>query len=349
MTLKLFFIMKKIFTTFLFFCVSIAIFAGNSKIQFINNSADSSFAAAQIKIGDSSMVQNLAFRNATAFLSFPYDTTLSITFIPKYNAGSLTVTLNDFHFQSDSTYVCFLNGVGDITKYDANPDGASIELSINVSTIPDANTLNIDSVGLYFMHGATDLTAVDIKSSFSTFLTKNLAYNHLSAKTNRLANAQNIDVTAAGGTLLLSTFNTKFDTINGQNVVVFFSGFLSPSTNQNGANFSAFAAFQDGKVYELRNVTAVQNLKSIISEVKLFPNPTKSNLNISFQAQKSTILSLQILNINGSIVQELPYTFVPSGKFRETFNTSNLSSGIYFLKIADNQGRSNTSKFIVSE
>ena len=118
---------------------------------------------------------------------------------------------------------------------------------------------------------------------------------------------------------------------------------------QDGANFSAFAAFQDGKVFELRNVTLVKNLQSIVSEIKLFPNPVKNTLNIGFQVQKGTILSMEIMDIGGRVIDSKPFTFIHSGKFRDSFDFNNLPSGLYFLKISDNIGGISTSKFMISE
>ena len=341
--------MKKILLLFIVCCFAITVNAGNSKIQFINNSADSSFISAQVKIGESVMVQSLGFRKATAFLDFPYDSILDITFTPQFNAANYTTTLDDFDFQPDSTYICFLNGVGDISKYDANPEGLPIGLKIQISTIPSPTTVNEDSIGLFVMHGTTDMPSVDMQNSGSGFILKNLAYNSLSNRIDREATIGNINVLSAGGSLLLSTFNTKFDTIGGQNVVIFFSGFLSTTANQDGANFSAFAAFQDGKVFELRNVTLVKNLQSIVSEIKLFPNPVKNTLNIGFQVQKGTILSMEIMDIGGRVIDSKPFTFIPSGKFRDSFDFNNLPSGLYFLKISDNIGGISTSKFMISE
>lgn len=307
------------------------------------------FISAQIKIGDSTLVQNLGFRQATAFLDFPYDSILDISFIPINNAALYTVILNDVHLQADSTYICFLNGVGDINKYDANPDGLPIGLNLQLVAIANPTSINEDSVGLYILHGATDMPSVDIQNSGSFFIQKNIAYNNLSKKIDREATIGNINILSAGGSLLLSTFNTKFDTVGGQNVVIFFSGFLSPTINQNGPNFSAFVAFQDGKVFELRNVTSIKNIQSIVSEIKLFPNPVKNFLNVSFQVQNGTILGMEIIDINGRIVDKKPFTFVPTGKYRESFGLNNLPFGLYFLKISDNLGGVSTSKFIISE
>ena len=143
--------MKKILLLFIVCCFAITVNAGNSKIQFINNSADSSFITAQVKIGDSVMVQRLGFRKAKDFLDFPYDSILDITFTPQFNAANYTTTLDDFDFQPDSTYICFLNGVGDISKYDANPEGLPIGLKIQINTIPSPTTVNEDSIGLFVM------------------------------------------------------------------------------------------------------------------------------------------------------------------------------------------------------
>jgi hypothetical protein len=100
----------------------------------------------------------------------------------------------------------FLNGVGDISKYDANPEGLPIGLKIQISTIPSPTTVNEDSIGLFVMHGTTDMPSVDMQNSGSGFILKNLAYNSLSNRIDREATIGNINVLSAGGSLLLSYF-----------------------------------------------------------------------------------------------------------------------------------------------
>ncbi|MBX7225344.1 MAG: T9SS type A sorting domain-containing protein [Chitinophagales bacterium] len=330
-------------------CCSASTFAGNGKIQFINNAPDSSFISADFYIGDSLLADNLKFRGATAFLDYPYDTTLTIKVVPKENAAAFTLTFENANFDLDSTYVIIASGLGDPSGYDAHPEGYNTSAKINFFTIPSISNINEDTVSLYFFHGGTDLANVQIKPSLSLPLIDTLRYNELSAQKNMEAVTYAMDVRSVGGSVLLSTFKLKTDSIGGQNLVVFLSGFLVPGTNKNGPNLSAFAAFEDGKVFELANITLVKNNISPVKELRIFPNPANDFVQVGFYAEKGTILQTQLIDIQGNIMEELPFTFYPTGKNRVSFNINNYASGMYFIQIKDMNGQLQSSQLIISK
>ena len=330
-------------------CCSASAFAGNGKIQFINNAPDSSFINADFYIGDSLLADNLKFRGATSFIDYPYDTTLTIKVVPKENAASYTLTLENANFDLDSTYVIIASGLGDPSGYDVHPEGYNTSAKINFFTIPSISNINEDTVSLFFFHGGTDLADVQIKPSLSLPLIDTLRYNELSTQKNMEAVTYSMDVRSVGGSVLLSTFKLKTDSIGGQNLVVFLSGFLAPGTNKNGPNLSAFAAFEDGKVFELANITLVKNNISPVKELKIFPNPANAFVQIGFFAEKGMVLQTKLIDIQGNILDELPYSFYPTGKNRVSFDLNNYSSGIYFVQISDMNGQVKTAQLIISK
>jgi hypothetical protein len=79
-----------------------------------------------------------------------------------------------------------------------------------------------------------------------------------------------------------------------------------------------------------------------LSAVYIYPNPTSTVLNVVVENKSNTPESYTILNTSGQILQSKKI------KTKEDLqiNVSNISQGIYFLKLSKNQSETNTIRFI---
>lgn len=70
---------------------------------------------------------------------------------------------------------------------------------------------------------------------------------------------------------------------------------------------------------------------SVIRSLKLFPNPAKDHVYLSFQSEEKKVL----VELNNSLGQVLlsKNLFSKGGSFEETINTGSLSKGVYFIHI----------------
>ena len=70
-----------------------------------------------------------------------------------------------------------------------------------------------------------------------------------------------------------------------------------------------------------------------------YPNPFNPSTTINFSLDRSSIVELNVYDINGSLVDKLHSGFTNVGKYSFDFNGKNLSSGIYYavLKTQDQQ------------
>lgn len=82
---------------------------------------------------------------------------------------------------------------------------------------------------------------------------------------------------------------------------------------------------------ESNNVTALKS-------VKIYPNPSVSDLNIEFSLSQATKISASLSNVMGQVVATQDLGNVASGKV--TFNTANLANGVYFYEFLANGTRS---------
>ena len=71
---------------------------------------------------------------------------------------------------------------------------------------------------------------------------------------------------------------------------------------------------------------------SNINKLNVYPNPSRDVFNVSFEIKQVEDLKLEIVNIlSEKILEEKLNGF--NGKYLKSFDLSNQSNGIYFLKI----------------
>ena len=85
------------------------------------------------------------------------------------------------------------------------------------------------------------------------------------------------------------------------------------------------------------NLTSIDDVK--IKDLVVFPNPTFGHLNVSFELEKSSDVSLQIFDLNGKLVTQNREQNGVEGQYQYEFNMNDLGSkGMYFLTIQTEQG-----------
>ncbi|RPI18062.1 MAG: T9SS C-terminal target domain-containing protein [Ignavibacteriae bacterium] len=65
-----------------------------------------------------------------------------------------------------------------------------------------------------------------------------------------------------------------------------------------------------------------------------YPNPFNPATTIEFDLPKSSNVSLMVYDIKGKIIEQLVDEYLQAGSYKTTFNANDLSSGIYFYRIA---------------
>ena len=83
---------------------------------------------------------------------------------------------------------------------------------------------------------------------------------------------------------------------------------------------------------DLTNVKEIQ--KSSLSQVTVFPNPSEENTQISYYLTETKHVSIELVNINGSLVKLLHDQLENSGTYSQILNLKDISSGVYFIKIS---------------
>ena len=93
--------------------------------------------------------------------------------------------------------------------------------------------------------------------------------------------------------------------------------------------------------------TAVSSLEDIPFSINIYPNPASTFINVNLQAKSYGIASMEIYNLTGKKISSLQQE-VAKGDNLIRLSTSNLSKGVYLLKIMEG-GKVSSSKFTVSK
>lgn len=85
------------------------------------------------------------------------------------------------------------------------------------------------------------------------------------------------------------------------------------------------------------------------NNVSLFPNPTNGNVQVMFNGISGESAVISLFDINGRIVKTENLGKLNAGDVNYTFDTSNLTSGIYIVNITGDSGIKRVAKLIVTK
>ncbi|MCB9250201.1 MAG: DUF4397 domain-containing protein, partial [Ignavibacteriales bacterium] len=147
-------------------------------------------------------------------------------------------------------YVVFANGVLDPGSYAGNPNHISTAFELLVKPMAREEAMS-DNVEFFVLHGATDAPKVDVIARNVATLVNDAAYTDITDYIEVPASSYILDVTPAeANETIVASFTADLSSLGGGSAVVFASGFLDPSANQDGEAFGIFAVLADGTVIE---------------------------------------------------------------------------------------------------
>ena len=229
-----------------------------ARLQVIHNAADPAADSVDVYVNGSRLLDNFAFRSATPFINVPAGVQVNIGIAAK-TSSSVNDTLKNFRvvFSPGRKYVAVANGVVNPSGFAPNPDGRSIALNIFPRDGMRERALSGYLVDISVFHGSTDAPTVDVlvRGLGGLPLVNNLSYGSFSGYRSVLPRVYTLDVTPGNDNRsVVASFRADLSGLRGGAAVVFASGFLNPSQNQNGSAFGLFAALPTGTVVELPKI-----------------------------------------------------------------------------------------------
>ena len=309
-----------------------------ARLQVIHNAADVNAASVDIYLDGALLLNNFAFRNATPYIDAPAGVPINIG-VAGPNSTSAADTIKNFTVTLDNgaTYAAIANGVLDPASYAVNPGGKSTAFTLLIKAMARETGTTTD-VDFFVLHGATDAPTVDVIARGVATLVDDASYGDITNYINVPAAAYTLDLTLTDGTSLVQSYIADLSTLSSGSAVVFASGFLTPSANQNGEAIGLYFALADGTVGQFpEGVTSVEEVSSITPDnytlSQNYPNPFNPSTTINFAIPSSELVSLKIFNILGSEVATLVNGTLATGSYKFNFDAQNLASGVYLYEL----------------
>lgn len=317
-----------------------------ARLQVIHNAADPAAAEVDIYVNGDRLLNDFAFRAATPFIDVPAGVELVVGVAPGTSESADDVIAEfPLTLAADETYVAMATGVLDPGAFAPNPGSADIGFTIQpLVGARESGYWNYAAVVAY--HGATDAPAVDIRRATrwgSRPLVRDLGYGEFSEYKWLRARSYELQVTPAGdpGTVV-AAYTADLSGLRGGAAVVFASGFLDPSANNDGAAFGLFAALPDGTVLALpaagaeseREIHAKNgDLVSLKPSLGNYPNPFNPSTTLSFSLPAESRVSLQVYDMRGRMVADVLNEVRAAGSHQVAFDGTRLASGMYMYRL----------------
>ena len=225
-----------------------------ARVQVIHNSPD---PTVDVYAGNTLLIDDFAFRTATAFIDIPANRTFSVGVAP---AGSTSVAdaIASFpvNFETGKTYAVFASGlVGSAPAFTLLADEAR-EAALDPTKVEFA-----------ILHGSPDAPAVDVSVFGAGPLVNNIAYGEFTPYLAVNPASYLIQVKLAGTNTLVGTYQADLAGLTGGAARVFASGLVSGLPV-----FGLFAALPDGTVIEFPQVANPSSARLQI--IHNSPSPT---------------------------------------------------------------------------
>ncbi|UGS22552.1 T9SS type A sorting domain-containing protein [Flavobacterium channae] len=123
-----------------------------------------------------------------------------------------------------------------------------------------------------------------------------------------------------------NSVNASGGNLSGANGSVSYSVGQMVYTTNSGTNGSNAQGVQ--QPYEISEVLSSIDYSELISDLKIYPNPSTDHITINFINLNNLNLSLKIIDINGKVIKKEDYL-----QNETTIDVSSYSSNIYFLNI----------------
>jgi hypothetical protein len=313
--------------------VELPVYNPTALVQVIHNSADAAAAVVDVWLNETLLLDNFAFRTASPFVDAPAGEEFTIAIKgPDSQDPNNPIWSQNYTLMEGETYILVANGIVSASGYDpASPFDIYVFSGAREMA---TNTMNTD---VLVFHGATDAPTVDIVEvgAGAGTIVDNLAYGDFDGYLELPTANYSLDIRDESGTTTVVNFAAPLASLelDGQSVTVLASGFLTPENNSDGEAFGLLAVLADGTALMLTNTSGIGDSPVKVSTFNVFPNPATEIINISFELENKSQVVLEVVDINGRIVNAQDLGSREANPYSERINVNNLSSGLYLLNI----------------
>ena len=258
---------------------------------------------------------------------------------------------------TDGTYMYIGANTTDIYQVDKTTKTliSTITTAVtNVRFLTYDPTLNSNAGGFWTGSFTTDITAVSMTGATLSSIPAathtltgmyGMAYDsyslvgpYLWAFDQGTTGATLVQIKIATGAPTGLTHNTQVDLAGGSNVGLAGGAFITNSLVAGQKTIGGISQGTSIFAYELSEPSGISDLNGNTFNLSVYPNPTSSTANVSFQLTTENNVKVEVLNVLGSAVYTANQGALNAGNHIITLDNKNLDNGIYFVKLtAGNQ------------
>ncbi len=250
-----------------------------ARLQVIHNSPDALAATVDIYLNGDLLIDNFAFRTASAFIDAPAEVANSIAVAPG-NSMSVAdaVATVPATFSTGQTYIAIANGILSPTGYSPAPG-----FSLDVFEDGRETAATAGNTDILVFHGSTDAPTVDVDETTAGNLVDNASYGDFAGYLELATNDYYLEVKDETGANTLFQYVAPLAGLGLQDsaITVVASGFVDPSMNSNGASFGLWVALPTGGDLVELPVGALGIKEDLGLSISIFPNPANDMIQIS--------------------------------------------------------------------
>lgn len=298
----------------------------NANVQIIHNSPDVAASEVDVWINGRRVLDDMAFRTATPYMPIAAEVPMVISITGRNS----TDTINPIYRQrvtlmQNGTYQLIASGLVSSTGYSPNPSGRNT--SFMLAMVPNAmmgrgeRAGQPDSTGVMFVHGATDVPAINVSVGSMSNVWNNFAYGDMGMKS---LPSMNTNLMVNVGPATIGNFQADLSNYSDSVVTILASGFADPAANMNGQPAGLLLVTAGGRAMMLPLVAS--NKVVLAKGVRAYPNPANGHVQIE-GLRSNEAVQYSLYNLQGRMVA--------SGKLGENgklmLNRQQLTAGTYQL------------------
>lgn len=286
------------------------------------------------------------------------------------NMGSETITSMEIGYKSGTNAQQVYNWTGSVATFAKTAEivlpqvnvvlGTSTPVELEIKSINGiaqtgiTSTTNIlkpilpDAVGkaklrLYIDRYGTE-TSWNVKNSSGTIVAQGGPYTDASSNGTRLIESE-FNLATAG----CYTFEIKDAYGDGINSGYGVGGYTIID-NDSTIIVSSNGKYNSGEKKDIKLVSSIglNDVENNISSINVYPNPVKDIATLDITLSESSNATIQVVDLMGRTLIDLGTKSFKAGQNSIELNTTNLSNGMYFVKINSNNGVA-TKKITVSK
>lgn len=294
--------------------------AQTASLQVIHNCADAAAATVDIYAGNTLLINDLSFRNASpTFTNISAGVNIVVGVAPGTSTSSsqsiATFTVN---FAANSRNIVVANGIVSPTGY--TPGSSTRPFTLSTFSLGLAAAPSSTVTSLLVHHGSTDAPTVDIVAPFTgtnpvapNILVNNASYGAFAGYLNLPTANYKIQVRDQNSENVVAEYSAPLQTlgVGGAALTVIASGFLTPSNNSNGPGFGLWVATTaGGSLIPLPSTTITSTrLQAIHNCADLLA----SQVDVYMQSAATGTASFRLID-NFAFRTASPYIDVPVGQ-----------------------------------